>query len=88
MDMVERVARAICKAEGFDPNSTETTEASYWTTWEKHARAAIAAMREPTDGMELAAYAAERASPSSNLPYGIAYSAMIDAALMSSETQA
>jgi hypothetical protein len=43
-EMIERVARAICKAERYD---VETS----WEVYVKDARAAIAAMREPTFDM-------------------------------------
>lgn len=41
--MVERVARAICKAQ--------TQGTGFWKAFIPEARAAIAAMREPTEGM-------------------------------------
>jgi hypothetical protein len=51
-DTVERVARAICRVEepDFDPNADDRgREPALWTNYIEHARAAIAAMREPTD---------------------------------------
>ncbi|MHB2169924.1 hypothetical protein [Alsobacter sp. R-9] len=39
------MAMAICVVEGFNPDSTETTEEPYWTTWLPHAAAALAAYR-------------------------------------------
>lgn len=50
--MVERVARAIAKGRGLDPEA----DLSYgkkpsWQYFTDDARAAIAAMRMPTDGM-------------------------------------
>jgi hypothetical protein len=59
-EMVERVARAICVADGVDPDmlcsglGNIIPEGETWTAWrvrEKQARAAIAAMREPTEAM-------------------------------------
>lgn len=53
-EMVERVARALCKSErknpdyigpGADPNFP------IWTTYQLRARAVISAMREPTEKM-------------------------------------
>jgi hypothetical protein len=54
MDMVERVARAIYKAYaieiGYSPEAAEKEADEMWPEWVSEARAAIAAMREPTDG--------------------------------------
>ena len=69
-EMVERVARAICTAQTFGPhNLSEFYKAA--------ARAAIAAMREPTDGMYTAG---ERLQPSGVSATAI-YRTMIDEAL-------
>ena len=66
-EIVERVARALDDAGmAYDPH----------TKW-RFARAAIAAMREPTRAMEVAAYAAEETTDDA----GIVWRAMIDAAL-------
>jgi cytochrome c556 len=51
--MVERVARAITKAYGWS-NDDES-----WEAFTDEARAAIAAMREPTEGMRKAVEKAE-----------------------------
>lgn len=73
MNMVERVARAMALANWPDD--------SRWKNYEKSARAAIEAMREPTEAMVDAAYANmdknryEQGNPASD------YAAMIDAAL-------
>lgn len=48
ISMVERVARALCKSKGY-AWSSET--AATQEGWRKSARAAIAALREPTEGM-------------------------------------
>jgi hypothetical protein len=47
MTMIERVARAIAEAQGDEPDGDKD--------FEREARAAIAAMREPTDRMLAAA---------------------------------
>lgn len=59
--MVERVARAIFR-EGFHADEPESVVAAKWEEWpesrqqcRRRARAAIAAMREPTDDMKFAA---------------------------------
>ena len=63
--MVERVARAICGGEADEPGpyrmddgrKVEAGEVG-WMAWQNEARAAIAAMREPTEEMKKAgAYA-------------------------------
>ncbi len=69
MDMVERVARAIGKLDGIPDE--------LWSASVPHARAAIAAMREPTDEMVEAGWKQRSARTT--------WKAMIDAALTSSE---
>ncbi len=57
-EMVERVARAICAAKGDDPDEKcedWMREFSGWRGYQKSARAAIEAMREPTKEMIVAA---------------------------------
>ena len=63
-EMVERVARAICRANGEDPDEPGYgflgggAPTSYaWQGYASHARVAIQAMREPTESMTAAAYA-------------------------------
>ena len=46
-EMIERVARALATAEGENPNST-------WMFYENKSRAAVEAMREPTEEMKAA----------------------------------
>lgn len=80
--MLERVARAICTAAGIDPDgkSHEPEHDFRWQDFLKEARAAIAAMRDPTDAM---CFAAGRATGNC-VPfetYENAYRAMIDASL-------
>jgi hypothetical protein len=88
MDMVERVARAICIADGQDPDHESADPfdegAKLWTTNIGVARAAIEAMREPVEGMEIAGHdASEKAGGFvSHKPFVTAgWNAMIDAAL-------
>lgn len=52
-EMVERVARALCWANGMDPDLTLGGDGQnyLWMEYEHPARAAIAAMREPTTAM-------------------------------------
>lgn len=49
-EMVERVARAICEVEKMNPDDA----LGGWVHWTEAARAAIEAMRNPTEAMELA----------------------------------
>jgi hypothetical protein len=48
--MVERVARALCKANGKDPDAIVGVR-PYWIAYEQVARAAIEAMLPPTGAM-------------------------------------
>lgn len=81
MTMVERVARAICREEHllvyafglWRPGELDRKIEQYWRRHLPTARAAIEAMREPTEAMTLAGD--ERGDPTSM------YQAMIDAAL-------
>lgn len=82
--MVERVARAICAASGFG-EAFEHLVGQAWTHWLPEARAAIAAMREPTEAMILAAMEGNeervRVSPQTAKARSQTYTTMIDAAL-------
>jgi type II secretory pathway component PulM len=79
MTMIEKVARAICKTHGaFDPDAL-TAGVAAWKYYIPEARAAIAAMREPTD--EIRRAGDQTISPE-------AYQAMIDAALNENVEQA
>jgi hypothetical protein len=51
-EMVERVARAICEAERMNPDD----KLGGWRHWQDAARAAIEAMREPTEAMRFAVW--------------------------------
>lgn len=66
-EMVEQVARAICKADGLDPDADwrdvgrvkldiaiKDGEEQRWRTYVRKAHAALAAMRKPTEGMTVA----------------------------------
>lgn len=51
-DVVERVARAIAKANAISPDEVDYFGAPVWIGWKPAARAAIEAMREPTMHMK------------------------------------
>lgn len=77
-EMVERVARAICKAVGYDADEPARKHGALndlpmWRTYERDARAAIASMRTPTRAMEIAGSNFEAPT--------LVWSAMIDEAL-------
>ena len=51
-EIIERVARAICASLDEDPDAADTPyEIRGWRLHQSTARAAIAAMREPTEAM-------------------------------------
>jgi hypothetical protein len=76
--MIEKVARAICKTHSaFDPD-TLTDGVAAWKYYVPEARAAIAAMREPTDEIIREAGQSQHE----------AYQAIIDAALKENVEQA
>ena len=93
--MVERVARAICRAGGKNPDEVMLSlggeKTLMWEAFEDVARAAIEAMREPTEAMTAAGSrvdvwhswcaAGERIVDDSA---GDVYRGMIDAALKDS----
>jgi hypothetical protein len=84
--MVERVARALWEADGLGVNGNawrwETIDAATKEPSLRRARAAIAAMREPTLEMANAPYRPDACIPQTDPPcYPIAYQRMIDAAL-------
>ena len=92
--MVERVAKAICQADGGSPEEVVHVRPGVtyrlWAEYEQKARAAIAAMREPTGEM-VDAGAASYGVPTpaiGSLPLSVidgqptkAWRAMIDEAL-------
>ena len=71
-NMIERVARAIAKSQGSNPR---------WNRegWLKDARAAIEAMREPTEEMSHAGWRTDSGIST------VVWQAMIDAALHNEE---
>jgi len=78
MTMIEQVARAICKTHGaFDPDTLANGVAG-WKYYVPEARAAIAAMREPTDEIKRDAGQSQHE----------AYQVIIDAALKETVEQA
>lgn len=53
-EMIERVARALCKQNGTDPETEITlplVSGKNWTLYQASARIAIETMREPTEAM-------------------------------------
>jgi hypothetical protein len=79
-DMIERVARAICEAERMNPDDA----LGGWVHWQEAARAAIEAMREPSEEMLFAGHRAIKA-PDRMLPSRAAWLAMIDVAVTSGD---
>lgn len=74
MTMIEKIARALCTIDGCDP---------LWQRYERQARAAIEAMREPTEEMtRMGHYCAEGCTddPCGKLPQHV-WGTMIKAAL-------
>jgi len=85
MSMIEKVARALCAG---DPDDTLQVGPNVgrprWTQHTPQARAAIEAMREPTEGMEVAGSNAmnfEPFEPDSLQAARAGWKAMIQAAL-------
>jgi hypothetical protein len=53
-DFIERVSRALCQSAGHDPRGKQQVgsgERENWTFFVQAARAAVGAMREPTQTM-------------------------------------
>lgn len=88
-DMIERVARAICRAGICGPKDhLDEQENANWRKFVLEARAAIEAMRDETQAMRLAGIAEwsrdpkpEEISDSPSKAFSAVYRAMIDAAL-------
>lgn len=91
MDMIERVARAICAKEYEDPNELTNSYPDgpmypVWKDFEWCAKAAIQALREPTEAMveafdtDVDAWISEKIEDPMHL-----YKVMIDAALKEHE---
>ncbi|WP_156912015.1 hypothetical protein [Kaistia adipata] len=78
--MVQRVAMAIYEAERDDPARPAPDEMRGWRAFEPHARAAIAAMRQPSEEMIFRGGLVGDAPLDGKKP-GRVFSAMIDAAL-------
>ena len=98
MNMVEKVARAICEAQGDDPDYLEPGDAhgidAYfsdgepafrrWKNYIREARAAIEAMREPSNAILKAGYEAMFADEWTGRQapmMGAGFDAMLSAAL-------
>ena len=81
MNIVEKVARALCWAEGWNPDLTLGGDGKtfLWHEYVRPARAAIKSMRIPTPEMMKAGCDAWKKSP---LAVVTQYSAMIDVALI------
>lgn len=56
MTPLERAARAICEAEGLDPNARNPLGHANWTSYISAARAVLLAIREPSDAMREQGY--------------------------------
>ncbi|WNV09937.1 hypothetical protein [Tardiphaga sp. 709] len=76
-EMIERVAKAIYDAFATVGDYENPTKEDI----KNAARAAIEAMREPTEAMDAAAYAADGTNMPLAITYKEAWQAMIDAAL-------
>lgn len=91
-EMIERVARALCRADG-NPrdiriggplgDKTETQIDKIWFAWLRPAYAAIVATREPTVAMSKAGDLAARGQGAHDceVPMSDVWRAMVDAAL-------
>jgi hypothetical protein len=77
-NMIERVARALCAADGHDPDGSSFSSCGdpYWEFYRIKAKAAVSAMREPTGAMVYAGFLPDREATSAEV-----WPAMIDAAL-------
>ena len=80
MTMIERVARAMCEADGRDPDARQWNNENLTmaATYERRARAAIAAMRKPTAMMLARALEPDEFGTPSHEAF---WQAMIDEAL-------
>ena len=56
MNMIEKMARAICEAQALDPDmKCYDGDDGTWTLWEEfqtQAKASLECLKEPTDGMK------------------------------------
>ena len=78
-ETIERVARAICVANDSEPDAPNGAVGPLWKLYDADARAAIKAMREPTD--EMIRSGAEGSGEDSDCVAICAWRAMIDEAL-------
>lgn len=78
VEMIERVAKALCRvsAESYRADDVDGFVDRNWMPWTTHSRAAIAAMREPTEEMVIAGCRHENMGDMSGR-----WQAMIDVAL-------
>lgn len=57
MKMIEKIARAICEADGINPEwaGSVDPDCTYyaWENYIPHAKAALYALKEPTEGMKM-----------------------------------
>lgn len=81
-EMVKRVAMAICEASAVGPGASPTLD---WRSYEGQARAAIEAMRHPTEEMLFRAGLVSDMPRDGKKPARI-LSAMVDAALQQKES--
>lgn len=101
-EMIERVARAICVAMGHDPDGPSSDvyvegdpdAGTSWAGYRNAARAAIEAMREPTDEMSYAGFQVNKWVNRDKISVGrvsiapeLAWQAMINTALSSNTTE-
>lgn len=86
-EMVKRVAKAIYDAENGDPNHPNPHFVEGWKLYERHARAAIEAMREPTEEMVFRG-ALVASNPLDSKKQARVFSAMVDAALQDDRVSA
>ena len=77
-DMIERVAKAMFVASGGNPENYIHLDPN---VWHQHARAAITAMREPTEEMAQTVASAYTAGVANPKMITKIYSAVVDAAL-------
>lgn len=79
--MVERVARALSVADGMHPEavSNDEDQVPAWTLYIQDARAAIEAMRKPTEAMRDAGTSAHSSADTADAVH--CFTAMIEAAL-------
>jgi len=80
--MIEKVAKALCATAGHNPDAPNPDKGGepFWYSDRPYARAAIEAMREPSDGMLIAALeavAADTKDRLSRLPRSEEFTAIV-----------